>query len=57
MIEKKPRNYMQVLETYQRCSASKWKSARALIETATELSPEAGAADRGELETQIRHTA
>ncbi len=43
LIEKKPRHYIQVLEAYQRLLRLEVEKRTATIETATELSPEAGA--------------
>ncbi|HEX8077173.1 MAG TPA: F0F1 ATP synthase subunit delta, partial [Chthoniobacterales bacterium] len=42
LIEKKPRHYIQVLEAYQRLLRLEVEKRTATIETATELSPEAG---------------
>jgi len=42
LIEKKPRHYIQVLEAYQRLIRLEVEKRTATIETATELSPEAG---------------
>ena len=41
-IEKKPRHYIQVLKAYQRLIRLEVEKRTATIETATELSPEAG---------------
>lgn len=43
LIEKKPRHYIQILEAYQRLLRLEVEKRTAIIETATELSPEAGA--------------
>ena len=43
LIEKKPRHYIQVLEAYKRLLRLEVEKRTATIETATELSPEAGA--------------
>jgi F-type H+-transporting ATPase subunit delta len=43
LIEKKPRNYIKVLEAYQRLLRLEVEKRSATIETATELAPEAGA--------------
>jgi F-type H+-transporting ATPase subunit delta len=42
LIEKKPRHYIQVLEAYQRLIRLEVEKRTSTIETATELSPEAG---------------
>jgi F-type H+-transporting ATPase subunit delta len=42
LIEKKPRHYIQVLEAYQRLLRLEVEKRTATIETATELSPDAG---------------
>ena len=42
LIEKKPRHYIQVLEAYQRLIRLEVEKRTATIETATELSPDAG---------------
>ena len=42
LIEKKPRHYIQVLEAYQRLLRLEVEKRTATVETATELSPEAG---------------
>jgi F-type H+-transporting ATPase subunit delta len=42
LIEKKPRHYIQVLEAYQRLIRLEVEKRTATIETATDLSPEAG---------------
>ena len=42
LIEKKPRHYIQVLEAYKRLLRLEVEKRTATIETATELSPEAG---------------
>jgi F-type H+-transporting ATPase subunit delta len=42
LIEKKPRHYIHVLEAYQRLLRLEVEKRTATIETATELSPEAG---------------
>jgi F-type H+-transporting ATPase subunit delta len=42
LIEKKPRHYIQVLEAYQRLLRLEIEKRTATIETATELSPDAG---------------
>ncbi|HSV63445.1 MAG TPA: F0F1 ATP synthase subunit delta [Chthoniobacterales bacterium] len=42
LIEKKPRHFIQVLEAYQRLIRLEVEKRTATIETATELSPEAG---------------
>jgi F-type H+-transporting ATPase subunit delta len=42
LIEKKPRHYIQALEAYQRLLRLEVEKRTATIETATELSPEAG---------------
>ena len=42
LIEKKPRHYIQVLEAYQRLVRLEVEKRTATIETATELSPDAG---------------
>ena len=44
LIEKKPRNYIKVLEAYQRLVRLEVEKRTATIETATELDPDAGAA-------------
>ena len=43
LIEKKPRNYIKVLEDYKRLLRLEVEKRHATIETATELDPEAGA--------------
>lgn len=43
LIEKKPRHYIQVLEAYQRLLRLEVEKRTALIETASELPPEAAA--------------
>lgn len=42
VIEKKPRNYIQLLENYQRLLRLELEKRRATIESAAELDPEAG---------------
>ena len=42
LIEKKPRHYIQVLEAYQRLIRLEVEKRTATIESATELSPDAG---------------
>ena len=42
LIEKKPRHYIQVLEAYRRMLRLEVEKRTATIETATELSPDAG---------------
>ena len=42
LIEKKPRHYIQVLEAYKRLLRLEVEKRTATIETATELSPDAG---------------
>jgi F-type H+-transporting ATPase subunit delta len=42
LIEKKPRHYIQALEAYKRLLRLEVEKRTATIETATELSPEAG---------------
>jgi F-type H+-transporting ATPase subunit delta len=42
LIEKKPRHYVQVLEAYKRLLRLEVEKRTATIETATELSPDAG---------------
>ena len=42
IIEKKPRNYIQLLENYQRLLRLEIEKRRATIESAAELDPEAG---------------
>jgi F-type H+-transporting ATPase subunit delta len=42
LIEKKPRHYIQVLEAYQRLLRLEVEKRTAVIETATELPPDAG---------------
>src|ERR1043166_8054609 len=42
LIERKPRHYIQVLEAFQRLVRLEVEKRTATIETATELSPEAG---------------
>jgi len=42
LIEKKPRHYIQALEAYKRLLRLEMEKRTATIETATELSPEAG---------------
>jgi len=42
LIEKKPRHYIHVLEAYQRLLRLEVEKRTATIETATELSPDAG---------------
>jgi F-type H+-transporting ATPase subunit delta len=42
LVEKKPRHYIQVLEAYKRLLRLEIEKRTATIETATELSPEAG---------------
>jgi F-type H+-transporting ATPase subunit delta len=42
LIEKKPRHFIQVLEAYKRLLRLEIEKRTATIETATELSPEAG---------------
>src|SRR5205085_2932127 len=42
LIEKKPRHYIQVLEAYKRLVRLEVEKRTVTIETATELSPEAG---------------
>jgi len=42
IIEKKPRNYIHLLENYQRLLRLEVEKRRATIESATELDPEAG---------------
>ena len=42
LIEKKPRHYIQVLEAYQRLIRLELEKRAATIESATELSPDAG---------------
>src|SRR3982751_3424085 len=42
LIEKKPRHFIQVLEAYQRLLRLEVEKRTAVIETATELSPDAG---------------
>ena len=44
LIEKKPRNYVQVLDAYKRLIRLEVEKRTATIESATELSPEASAA-------------
>ena len=43
LIEKKPRNYIRVLESYKRLLRLEVEKRTATIETATELAPQAGA--------------
>jgi F-type H+-transporting ATPase subunit delta len=43
LIEKKPRNYIKVLESYKRLLRLEVEKRTATIETATELAPQAGA--------------
>ena len=43
LIEKKPRNYIKVLESYKRLLRLEVEKRSATIETATELVPEVGA--------------
>ena len=43
LIEKKPRNYIRVLESYKRLLRLEVEKRSATIETATELAPAAGA--------------
>ena len=43
LIEKKPRNYIQVLEAYKRLLRLEVEKRTATIETATELAPDAAA--------------
>ena len=43
LIEKKPRHYIQVLEAYQRLLRLEVEKRTAIIETATELPPDAAA--------------
>lgn len=43
LIEKKPRNYIKLLETYHRLLRLEIEKRSATIETATELAPDAGA--------------
>lgn len=43
LIKKKPRNYIKVLESYQRLLRLEVEKRTATIETATEMAPEAGA--------------
>ena len=43
LIEKKPRNYIKVLESYKRLLRLEVEKRSATIETATALAPEAGA--------------
>lgn len=42
IIEKKPRNYIQLLENYQRLLRLEVEKRRATIESASELDPEVG---------------
>jgi F-type H+-transporting ATPase subunit delta len=42
IVEKKPRNYIQLLENYQRLLRLELDKRRATIESATKLDPEAG---------------
>jgi F-type H+-transporting ATPase subunit delta len=42
VIERKPRNYIQLLENYQRLLRLELDKRRAMIESAAELDPEAG---------------
>jgi len=42
LIERKPRHYIQVLEAYQRLLRLEVEKRTAVIETATELAPDAG---------------
>ena len=42
IVEKKPRNYIQLLENYQRLLRLEVEKRRATIESASELDPEAG---------------
>ncbi len=42
LIEKKPRNYLAILDTYKRLLRLEVEKRTATIETATELAPEAG---------------
>lgn len=42
LIEKKPRHYIQAIEAYQRLIRLEVEKRTATVETATELSPEAG---------------
>ena len=42
LIERKPRHYIQVLEAYQRLLRLEVEKRTAVIETATELPPDAG---------------
>src|SRR4051812_40377779 len=42
LIKKKPRHYIQVLEAYKRLVRLEVEKRTATVETATELSPEAG---------------
>ena len=42
IIEKKPRHYIQLLESYQRLLRLELEKRRATIESAAELDPEAG---------------
>ena len=43
LIEKKPRNYIKVLESYKRLLRLELEKRTATIESATELAPQAGA--------------
>ena len=43
LIEKKPRNYIKVLESYKRLLRLEVEKRTATIESATELAPQAGA--------------
>jgi F-type H+-transporting ATPase subunit delta len=43
LIEKKPRNYIKVLESYKRLLRLEMEKRSATIETATELAPESSA--------------
>ena len=54
IIEKKPRNYIQLLENYQRLLRLEVEKRRATIESAAELDPEAGRQIVTGLEAKIR---
>jgi F-type H+-transporting ATPase subunit delta len=52
LVEKKPRHYIQVLEAYKRLLRLEIEKRTATIETATELSPDAGQQIVGNLKRQ-----
>ncbi|MFN2507304.1 MAG: hypothetical protein ABR589_00845 [Chthoniobacterales bacterium] len=53
LIEKKPRNYIAVLDAYKRLLRLEVQKRSATIESASELTPGCSAADRCKPEAQI----